>query len=274
MGLICRTLLFSSTFVKMADGDALFSAIEGMHGGLPWGRFLDAGTGSHSLTWAVRRLKTEEIRAVTADNKYAEVIRKEVRPKEGCVVVGNWMLDENFLAGEKFDVILADYLIGAMHGFSPYRQDEIFTRLSKHLIPGGRIYVVGMEPLPDGSNGASDPGIVAEVARLRDACISLAGHRCYLEFPRSWVEKTLRRSGFTICDSKSFPILHSAHTVEKQLNVARSKLPYFVDDCLRLAMADAIDELSSRVKSACSASPQGRLQLSFDYVIAAEYPGA
>mmetsp|Transcript_8452 Transcript_8452/g.24433 ORF Transcript_8452/g.24433 Transcript_8452/m.24433 type:complete len:90 (+) Transcript_8452:522-791(+) len=44
------------------------------------------------------------------------------------VVIGNWD-DETFLEGEVYDVILADYLIGAMDGFSPYTQDLIFERL-------------------------------------------------------------------------------------------------------------------------------------------------
>ena len=41
------------------------------------------------------------------------------------VLVGNWM-DTNFCAElGKFDTILADYLIGAVEGFSPYTQDLI-----------------------------------------------------------------------------------------------------------------------------------------------------
>jgi hypothetical protein len=35
------------------------------------------------------------------------------------IVYGNWQ-DEEFLDGRQFDVILADYLIGAIDGFAPY----------------------------------------------------------------------------------------------------------------------------------------------------------
>jgi hypothetical protein len=37
------------------------------------------------------------------------------------IVIGNWQ-DPSFLHGEKYDTILADYLIGAIDGFSPYFQ--------------------------------------------------------------------------------------------------------------------------------------------------------
>ena len=47
-----------------------------------------------------------------------------------------------------------------------------------HLNPGGRIYIVGMNPIPDhSSNPAAE--LVTEVRRARDACILLAGHRPY-----------------------------------------------------------------------------------------------
>lgn len=62
----------------------------------------------------------------------------------------------------------------AMDGFSPYCQDMIFSRLSKHLHPvHGRLYVVGLNPIPDYVEGEAN--ILCEITRLRDACILLAG---------------------------------------------------------------------------------------------------
>ena len=54
-------------------------------------------------------------------------------------------------------------------------------RLKEHLSPGGRLYVVGMNPIPDSAQGAAN--IVTEVRRARDSCILLAGHRPY-RWPR------------------------------------------------------------------------------------------
>ncbi|CAM9877398.1 unnamed protein product, partial [Hapterophycus canaliculatus] len=92
------------------------------------------------------------------------------------IVVGNWR-DDKFLEGKVFDTVLADYLVGAIDGFAPYYQDQVFERLKRHVAPGGRIYLVGMQPLPDHPGGAAE--LVCETARLRDSCILLAGHRPY-----------------------------------------------------------------------------------------------
>ncbi|CAN0130013.1 unnamed protein product, partial [Scytosiphon promiscuus] len=160
--------------------DALFRSIEGMQksANKPWGKFLDAGTGTHSLKW-INTLDTEGFTAVTADPQFADTTRREIGFKVKApdeIVVGNWR-DEKFLEGKVFDTVLADYLVGAIDGFAPYYQDQVFERLRRHVAPGGRIYLVGMQPLPDHPGGAAE--LVCETARLRDSCILLAGHRPY-----------------------------------------------------------------------------------------------
>lgn len=52
-------------------------------------------------------------------------------------------------ANEQFDVVLADYLLGSMDGFTPYRQDVLIERLLPHLAPGGTLVLVGLEPIPN-----------------------------------------------------------------------------------------------------------------------------
>ena len=61
-----------------------------------------------------------------------------------------------------FDTILADYLIGAVDGFSPYTQDIIVEKLSHYLKPGGKIYVIGMNPSPD--TNLAPTSVVSEVS--------------------------------------------------------------------------------------------------------------
>lgn len=41
----------------------------------------------------------------------------------------------------------------------------------------GRLYVIGMNPIPD--HALQPAEIITEVRRARDACIQLAGHRPY-----------------------------------------------------------------------------------------------
>lgn len=159
----------------------MFGCIERIQGGKPWGRFLDAGTGVHSLKW-IQSLETSQWTAITADQNMKNQIMKEEAVSKAIreqdqLVVGNWM-DDAFIADlGQFDTILADYLIGAVDGFSPYEQDTIINRLKKHLLPNGRMYFVGMSPIPDEIHPPAS--IISEIRRARDACILLAGHRPY-----------------------------------------------------------------------------------------------
>lgn len=113
-------------------GDILFQTIERFHGIRPWGRILDAGTGLHSVQW-LQTIPTSSWTAITADeNMRGQIISDlgvaaKIRPQDQ-LIVGNWM-DDNFIANlGTFDTILADYLIGAVDGFSPYEQDVIIKK--------------------------------------------------------------------------------------------------------------------------------------------------
>ena len=131
-----------------------------------FGRFLDAGTGTSSLEWARLHCRTQgPIHAVTASQAMRHDILTKLGPKilsrswtsnsdahptkppYVALHVGNWM-DKDDLRGvlsnnssstdtvpscEKFDTILADYLIGAVDGFSPFCQSEVLKRVCKHL---------------------------------------------------------------------------------------------------------------------------------------------
>lgn len=160
-------------------GDILFNTIKKAQGDKPWGRFLDAGTGVHSLKW-IQSLTTEGWTAITADIQMKNQVEREAGATlrdTDSILVGNWM-DAAFCETlGKYDTILADYLIGAVDGFSPYEQDTIIRKLRQHLNPNGKLYLVGMNPIPDSAQGAAN--VITEVRRARDACIQLAGHRPY-----------------------------------------------------------------------------------------------
>ena len=102
------------------SSDALFRSIERHEQETKtWGRVLDAGTGEHSLSWLLSHQdKITHITAVTGDELYAKQLQKkfhsQLRPQD-TIIVGNWN-DEHFCANLTFDLILADYLLGAMDG--------------------------------------------------------------------------------------------------------------------------------------------------------------
>jgi hypothetical protein len=158
-------------------GDSLFQTIEKFHQPRKWGRILDAGTGIHSIRWIQKVLKPDSFTAITADDAMKRSIINDtgVLPLRSCdkVVVGNWMDDEFCSTLGQYDTIIADYLIGAVDGFSPYEQDTILDKLKQHLSPLGRLYIVGMNPIPDQAPSPAD--LICEIRRARDASILLAG---------------------------------------------------------------------------------------------------
>jgi len=264
--------------------DSLFGCIEEQQGEKPFGRVLDSGTGLHSLRWIATLADDSKgmvsFTAITADEKMRRSVQREAEALEiselGNVIIGNWFgsepLDEKLLSDheEKYDTILADYLIGAMDGFSPYEQDQMIPKLAKLLNPGGRLYIVGLEPLPDTAPG--DANIICKVRQVRDACILLAGHRCYREYPVEWIERQVKthadKTGLELIRTSKFPILHRHATILSQINVARSKLPFFSSQDLANSMRDVLDDLERQSLKATTEG--GRIRLGFDYVVSAE----
>ena len=263
--------------------DSLFGCIEELQGEKPFGRVLDSGTGLHSLRWIATLADTKgmtSFTAITADEKMRRSVQLEADALElshlGDVIIGNWFgtepLDEKFLFNEeeRYDTILADYLIGAMDGFSPYEQDQMIPKLSKLLKPGGRLYIVGLQPLPDTAPG--DANIICKIRQVRDACILLAGHRCYREYPVKWVERQIKSNvdleGLQLIRTTTFPILYRHATIVSQINVARSKLPFFPSKELANSMTEVLDDLEQQ--SLRATQDGGRIRLGFDYVVSAE----
>ena len=154
----------------MPSQDLLFSGIERFHGEAPWGRVLDAGTGAHSLSWLCT-LESESLTLVTGAAPRARRLEGGLRAQDRALA-GNWQ-DPTLLFEERFDVVLADYLLGAIEGFAPYFQGQLFKRLLPHV--AGVLYLVGKEPLPDQAPTEGGQAIL-EIERLRDACILLALH--------------------------------------------------------------------------------------------------
>ena len=102
--------------------DTLFQQIETWYN-KPFGSVLDAGTGEHSLQWLLST-QTQSITAITGHpyrKKGLEFSYKEKVRTEDRILHGNWQQDD-FLKGECFDIVVADYLLRAIDSFAPYFQ--------------------------------------------------------------------------------------------------------------------------------------------------------
>lgn len=245
--------------------DRLFQFIQKVQSDRPWGRVLDAGTGRHSLAW-ISSLSTTQWTAVTGEEDRSKRLEHEFRSRmrsNDRVVFGNW-LDPAFLHNDVYDVVIADYLLGALDGFAPYFQDRLFPRLRSHVRT--RIYVIGLQPyelFPDSNGGR----IVREIARLRDACILLAGDRCYREYPLDWSIRHLEGAGFTVEEVQRFPIRYGDTFVREQLDVCERKLPRIADAALVSGLGERIDNVRRRALDLCRL--EGGIRFGEDYVIAA-----
>jgi hypothetical protein len=246
----------------------LFAHIEALHGDRPWGSMLDAGTGSGSIRW-IQSLATERWTAVTGAEGHARQVRDLAEPTRrpgDRIVLGNWA-DPNLLAGETYDTVLADYLLGAIDGFAPYFQERLFARLRP--LTGKRLYVVGLDPYVP-ADAPADPAahLIWRIGRLRDSCLLLAGERPYREYPAEWVIEALRRSGFEPLSAERFPIRFGRRFVEAQIAMCAPRIARLADRTLALALEAHAQALRNEALAAIERT--GALPCGHDYVIAAE----
>lgn len=248
---------------------SLFGYIEELHQGRPWGSLLDAGTGVKSLEW-VASLPTQRWTAITAAQNLARSSRAalgdRMRPQDR-LLVGNWVND-GLLTGERFDTILADYLVGAIEGFAPYWQDRVFERLRPLLAASGRLYIIGLEPYVQFEPETAAGRMVWEIGRVRDACLLLAGERPYREFPLDWVMRQLGLAGLRMVEARSFPIIYRERYIHGQLDMCVDRIERFPTDDLATSMRSYVDELRQRALALCER--ENGLAHGSDYVIAAE----
>ncbi|KAF1332729.1 putative dolichyl-diphosphooligosaccharide-protein glycosyltransferase 48kd subunit, partial [Globisporangium splendens] len=289
---------------KVANGvktDGLFSWVEerealvaetSSSSSSSWGRVLDAGTGRHSLSWllgfAARTPNAiSEVVAVTGEQSLADTLTKEFKDHAANVptriYAGNWV-DDAFLKHEevqKFDVVIAGAMhMGCISTHCPIlilrlcMLDAIIERISRHLAPGGRLYLIGLQPLSESS--ANDTNVeddvtaaklVQEMARVRDACILLAGRRCYREFPMTWCERQLQVAGFTVDASIKLANIYKRETVMRQLQVAKNQFIWFNDENLQRSMEAKIKGLEKRAARLFDGGK--KIRFGFDYVLAA-----
>lgn len=266
----CNALLDEGKFKsKYGTTDVIWLNIEEVQGDVPFGNLLDAGTGRGSLTW-LANVNTTSLTAVTAaEGMKQEVLRTaaEVGVDDLNIVLGNWFGEEPVQFEHQFDTILADYLIGAVSGFSDYYQEEIIPKLIDHLKPGGYLYIIGWEPIPN-SGLFADEHIISEMKIVRDAAIMLAGELYYREYPLSWIQRQAAKLPHcTLTNATSYPIWYGMEKIISQLDVARQKLPKLPSKKLARALREYVDDIEEEARYATSRN-YGRIVQGFDYVVA------
>jgi len=251
---------------------SLYDRITVLQGHRPWGAVLDAGTGRGSMRWLLE-LDTQRWTAVTGAQAMAEQTRREIGPRMREVdqlVVGNWM-DPDLLAGERFDTVLADYLLGAIEGFAPYWQDQLFQRL-RPLVKQ-RLYIIGLEPyvhLHVNALSLDNPSaaLVVAIGRLRDACLLLAGDSPYREYPLDWCIRHLEQAHFRVMDVEKVAIRYGGRFINSQLDMCGLALSKLKDRRLAVAMQQHVEALRQRAH--VMAQQEGGLHQGHDYLIVAE----
>lgn len=245
---------------------SLFTHIETLQGERPWGRFLDAGTGVNSALWSLG-LDTDSWTGVTGAAGHARQVRDRagdaIEASGRTLLVDNWM-NPALLKDQVFDTVLADYLLGAVEGFAPYFQRDLFRRLAPHV--GGVLYVVGLDPYVVGPAETEAARLVREIGRLRDVCLLLADETPYREYPAEWVQASLTDAGFILTDARRFPNRYREKWVHGQLDMGLRRLARLKDRQLASALAADAEKLREKGIRLCAA--QDGLRAGFDYVIA------
>ncbi len=251
---------------------ALFQYIESLQGDRPWGSLLDAGTGTNSINW-VSGLETDRWTAVTGAQNHAIQVRDAVakqRRKQDRIILGNWA-DPALLAKEQYDTVLADYLLGAIEGFAPFFQHQLFARLRP--LTAGRIYIIGLEPYVNQPAESPAAQLVRQIGRYRDSCLLLSDDQPYREYPAEWVADHLHASGYKVIAAKRFPIRYKARFVNSQIDMCLPRLDGLAarspsERSLARALRARGEQL--REQALALIEQDGSLSHGNDYVIAAE----
>ncbi|MEE4296801.1 MAG: class I SAM-dependent methyltransferase [Wenzhouxiangella sp.] len=186
------------------------------------------------------------------------------RRKQDRVLVGNWA-NPDFLAGERFDTVLLDYVIGAMEAYAPYFQEQALRRLQP--LVERRLYIVGVDPYVGLQSDDAAGQLISQIGSVRDACLLLSGERPYREFPMEWMVNQLRKAGFEITGARRFPNVYREPFVHAQLDLCLRSIDQLSTEALGQGLKAHIEDL--RARALAFARANNGLKHGADYVISA-----
>ena len=206
---------------------------------------------------------------MSASPRQSERVRDAIKPSQrpnDKIVLGNWV-DTKLLNDETYDTVLADYLLGAIEGFSPYYQPYLFKRLRP--LTRRILYVKGLEPYVPTMRPQNTSGrILWEIGRFRDACVLHGNDIPYREYPAGWVVDNLRMNGFEVLTVKHFDIRYKKLFVNAQIDICAPIIERLVDRDLAEALKAHGETL--RKKALDVINSEGALCSGRNYVISAK----
>mmetsp|Transcript_17752 Transcript_17752/g.41319 ORF Transcript_17752/g.41319 Transcript_17752/m.41319 type:complete len:330 (-) Transcript_17752:63-1052(-) len=250
--------------------DAIFQWLDEAYPG-NWGEVLDAGTGPDSLRWLAHR-QFSAVTAVTAESGMYATVEDEVGPyldpSSDELLVGSWAA-RGFLEGSSFDVVVADYLLGALDTTAPHFQEWVMYRLWQVTKPGGLLILIGKEPTPQ-TPDKGVPHLYRAVEALRDSAIVVSGQRLYRELPQWWIRQHMLDLGFEIQEEKVFRKMVNHEKMDAQLEWAQDAIAEVTDKPIKNAMRGKLGAL----RRACHSEPSLEEGVLFgqDYLFVARRP--
>jgi SAM-dependent methyltransferase len=218
-----------------------------------WESVLDAGTGFGSMCWLMRQ-KRKTITGVTAASTgtYGSNDLSSAFKKEDAITIaaGNWK-DASFLQNETFDVVVADYLLGAVELHWPHGADGMMDRVLGATSPGGFVLIVGLEPYEMVLNRARyKDRLVLDIEAIGESAAFVAGKTTYREVPESWVLRQVGRfPDFQVVATRQFEMRIHARSLQKQIGYARSTAKKIGDIGMKNAYLSRVTELEEELRA-------------------------
>eukprot|EP00316_Scyphosphaera_apsteinii_P015553 CAMPEP_0119307092 /NCGR_PEP_ID=MMETSP1333-20130426/7679_1 /TAXON_ID=418940 /ORGANISM="Scyphosphaera apsteinii, Strain RCC1455" /LENGTH=395 /DNA_ID=CAMNT_0007310561 /DNA_START=374 /DNA_END=1561 /DNA_ORIENTATION=- len=294
----------------------LTKATNAARGHRRWGHVLDAGTGPSSMSWLCTQ-PTESVVAVTAARAMSTKLKAELKapckPVESpantsangqqptydgrsrkaghhpnTLLVGTWFAREEgkqpltehpVYTAQKFDTVLADYLLGALEHFAAFTEQKMMDVLVSSIKDDGLLLLCGRKPYPyPGPQGyrslkySTARKIVLSAERVRDAAMLLSHQREYREFPAWWVREALRQRGVEIIDQESFAGRVDLEYVTTQLGWARREARKVDSASLSAGLLRHIKELQAAADADARLNRNGGVNIGGSYCIVARKP--
>ena len=228
-----------------------------------WGDVLDAGAGFNSMCWLMRQDydSITEVTATTKGRYGSKGLREAVSEYSDRVriVLGNWQNNNFFPSEKKFDVVVADYLLGATELHWAYGADTMMDHLLHFVKPGGYLLIVGLEPYETilDRNLPQDQ-LVLEIEAIGDAAALLAGESTYRELPEHWVNQQVTRTKglYNIVASKQFEMKLTVTSMRSQIGYAKRTLKKIKNEKLQTAYLERVRELEEELKKSWTTNHQ------------------
>ena len=155
------------------------------------------------------------------------------------------------MKGRTFDVVVADYLLGAVELHWAHGADGMMDRLVEAVKVGGYLLISGLEPYEMVlDRGNDDDRLVLDIEAIGESAAFVAGESTYREIPETWVLRQIGRLGkFRVVDSQQFDMRLTVRSLMKQISYAKDMARKIRDADLRKGYLTRVATLERELKS-------------------------